>query len=114
MMSSIRRLLVILAVMSFALFSLLVSGATGIFHWNDDPDLPSFSKGGGEAEEIDKEEYMTRRAEAIAQKRGISKDAPFDPQARPTALRQMELQEKSVVSMPKSHARDSLLAPWIP
>jgi len=100
--------------MSFALFSLLVSGATGIFHWNDDPDLPSFSKGGGEAEEMDKEDYMTRRAEAIAQKRGISEGAYFDPQARPVAVRQMELQQERVAKMPRSLAKDALLAPWTP
>src|SRR5258705_11986803 len=106
-----RRLLFPVAVMTFALLTLLVSGAT--FHfWSDDPDLPSFGKGG--EMEIDKEEYMTRRAEATAQKRGISDGARFDPQARPAALRQMEIQEHHVANMPQSLAKDALLAPWIP
>src|SRR5882724_3546465 len=100
-----RRLLFPVAVMTFALLTLIASGA-GFHFWSDDADLPSFAKGG--EMEIDKEEYLTRRAEAISQKRGISKDAPFDPQARPAAVREMELQEQRVAGLPKSHARDSL------
>ena len=94
------------------MLTLLVSGATNFHFWSDDADLPSFGKGG--EVEIDKEEYMMRRAEGIAQKRGISKDAPFDPQARPAAVRQMEVQEERVAKMPKSLAKDALLAPWTP
>ncbi len=113
MTSSKRRLLIPLAVMTFALLTLLVSGASFQF-WNNDPDLPSFGKGGGEENELNKEDYMMRRAEGIAQKRGINKDTPFDPQARPAAVQQMELQENHVANMPKSHVKDALLAPWIP
>ncbi len=56
---------------------------------------------------------MRRRAEGIALKRGISKDAPFDPQARPAALREMELQEELVARMPQSTI-NGLLEPWTP
>src|SRR5258705_9090289 len=109
---SSRRLFFPVLFMSLFLLTLLASGAINLHFLSDDADLPSFGKGG--EVEVDKEDYMTRRAEAIAQKRGVSKDAPFDPQARPVALGQMEVQEKLVASMPRSHARDSLLAPWVP
>ena len=108
---SIRRLLVLFAVMTLAFVTLLASG-TGLRFWSDnDADLPSFGKGG--EIEVDKEEYMMRRAEGIAQKRGISEGARFDPQARPAALREMEIQEHHVANMPRSLAKDALLAPWI-
>ena len=112
MTSSKRRLLFPLAVVTFGLLALLVSGATTFRFFSDDADLPSFAKGG--EMEIDKEDYMIRRAENIAQKRGVHKDAPFDPQARPAAVQEMDLQEKRIAAMPKSHAKDALLAPWIP
>ena len=57
---------------------------------------------------------MRLRAEGIAQKRGISEGASFDPQARPAALGQMDLQEQAIARMPKSLAKDSLLAAWTP
>ena len=78
-----------------------------------DPDLPPDFIGPPNSE-FSKEEFMTRRAEGIALKRGISKDTPFDPQARQEALRQMELQEEFVAGMPQSNLRDGLLAPWTP
>ena len=110
MTPSIRRLLVLFAVMTFALLSLLVTGATDSY-LDDDPDLPPYAVTNGE---LSKEEFMTRRAEAIALKRGISKDTPFDPQARPAAVQEMELQEERVAKMPQSYIKDSLLAAWTP
>src|SRR5436190_15696699 len=109
MTPSTRRLLVPVAVMTFALLTLLASGAVNFHFLSNDADLPSFGKGG--EIEVDKEEYMMRRAEATAQKRGISDGARFDPQARPAALRQMEIQEHHVANMPQSLAKDALLAP---
>ncbi len=112
MTSSTRRLLVVLAAITFALLSLLVSGATDFFDSGEDPDLPPLMK--GRAGGFDKEEFMRQRAEGIALKRGISKDTPFDPMARTAALQEMELQEQRVAKMPRSEGKDSLLAPWIP
>jgi photosystem II stability/assembly factor-like uncharacterized protein len=97
--------------MTFALLTLLVTGATNFPNWGDDPDLPPYAVTNGE---FSKEDFMTRRAEGIAMKRGISKDTPFDPQARQAALRQMELEEERVAKMPQSNVKDSLLAPWTP
>ena len=79
----------------------------------EDPDLPPDFIGPPNRD-FSKEEFMIERAEGIALKRGISKDTPFDPQARPAALRQMEQQEERVARMPQSPMRDALLAAWIP
>ena len=54
---------------------------------NDDPDRGPFETG------MSEEEYLLKRAEAIAEKRGIEKDKPFDPQLRIDAIQQMERQE---------------------
>jgi Peptidase family C25 len=75
---------------------------------DDDPDLPPYFV------TTSKEEYMMRRAEGAALKRGISNDTPFDPQARLGAIRQMELAEERVRSLPHSAIKDSLLAAWTP
>ena len=95
-------------------FTPAAGGAPGMFQafWDDDPDLPPRFVPPRNTE-FSKEEFMTRRAEGIALKRGIGKDTPFDPQARPAALRQMELQEEFVASMPQSNLKDALLAPWV-
>ena len=111
MTSSKRRLLFPVALIAFALFALVVSGAINLHFLTDDADLPS---GKVVKLEVDKEDFMTRRGEYIAQKRGIHKDVPFDPQARPEAVQRMDVQQKQVANMPSSFAKDSLLAPWIP
>ena len=58
----------------------------------DDPDLPPASVGLPDTD-FSKEDFMLRRAEGIALKRGISRDAQFDPQIRQEAILQMERQE---------------------
>jgi hypothetical protein len=109
MKRSIRHLIIGFAVMTFALLSLLVTGATDSY-LNDDPDLPPYTVTDGQ---FSKEEFMTRRAEGISQKRGISEGTAFDPQARPEALIEMAQQEERVSKMPKTHATEALLAPWV-
>src|SRR6185295_9005434 len=64
--------------------------------------------------ELSKEEFMEHRAEGIALKRGISKDSVVDPQARQQAIAEMDRQEQLISKLPNSHAKDALLAPWIP
>ena len=59
---------------------------------NTDPDLPNFSSG------IDKEQFMIRRAEALAEKRGIEIGKPFDPINRINAINLMESQIRKVNS----------------
>ena len=59
---------------------------------DDDPDLPPGFVGPPNSG-FSKEDFMLRRAEGIALKRGISKDRPFDPRFRQAAIAQMERQE---------------------
>lgn len=54
----------------------------------DEPDLPDFA-----SYKVNKEEFMTQRAEQLSMYRGIHKDVPFNPQERFDAIAQMERQE---------------------
>lgn len=55
-----------------------------------DPDMPEFLETNPE---ISKEEYMLRRAENIGMLRGVTKDQPFDPALRLSAISKMQEQE---------------------
>lgn len=72
-----------------------------------EPDMPAFAR-----HNMSKEEFMLKRAEGIALKRGISKDQPFDPSLRPLAIKQMEKQEELVTRRPESQTKESLLMTW--
>jgi len=109
MTSYLRALLILLAVMAFAVLTLL--GSVAAPYWGDDPDLPPFAVTDAT---FNKEDFFRRRAEGVALKRGISPDVEFDRMARPEALRQMELEEERVAKMPHSNVKNALLAPWIP
>ena len=61
---------------------------------DEEPDLPPFVP-----PNFNKEEFMTRRAEYIAQRRGVSDDAPFDPKARTAAIAEMEKQQRDIVGV---------------
>ncbi len=74
----------------------------------DEPDLPDFARF-----KVNKEEFMTRRAEFIAELRGITKDAPVDPKLRIGAIAEMEKQETLRAAMPDSDIKDGLLTPWM-
>ncbi len=52
-----------------------------------DPDLPDDAKG------INKEDYIRRREDHTALRRGLERGRPFDPLARSRAIRQMQIQE---------------------
>lgn len=58
----------------------------------DLPNIPDFA-----AHKLDKEDFMRRRAEALAAYRGIHKDKPFDPKDRFEAIEKME-QQKAALS----------------
>lgn len=60
-----------------------------------DPDMPEFR-----GNTMTKEEFMIRRSEAIAMKRGILKDVPFNPADRIAAIRKMEEQERMLLLTP--------------
>src|SRR5258706_9504681 len=54
-----------------------------------DADLGKWGKN------IDREEYLRRRDEYVARKRGIEPGRPFDPEMRNRAIQQMDRQEKN-------------------
>lgn len=100
---------VVLAVTFWSPFSNIVADKD-MPDYGDEPDIPGFLL---EAKsKFSKEEFMMKRAEGIALKRGISKDQPFDRKARQAAIREMELQEAGIAQMPESGKKDSLLAAW--
>ncbi len=66
-----------------------VSATIADFFGGGEPDLPDFAK-----YKVDKEDFMTRRAEGIAMLRGLSKDEPVDPHLRIEGIRKMEEQER--------------------
>ncbi len=69
---------------------------------DDDPDMPSFS-----ANNMSKEEFLTRRANAIAMRRGIDTVKPFNPQFRINAILQMQEQQRAQALRP-----NGTLAVW--
>lgn len=71
-----------------------------------DPDLGPFETS------MSREEFMAKRADEIAFKRGVEKDKPFDPQKRIAALKQLERQEIERIHMADSPIRNSVLAAW--
>ncbi len=74
-----------------------------------DPDMGRFrnEKGG-----MSREEFMLRRAEGVAMKRGIIEGQPFDPGLRPAAIFELDRQEELRATLPESQAKNSLLATW--
>lgn len=59
----------------------------------EDPDMPSSF-----GNTTNKEDFMLRRAEYIAMRRGIEIDKPFDPMNRINAIHQMELQRRNLIN----------------
>ncbi|MBK7394309.1 MAG: carboxypeptidase regulatory-like domain-containing protein [Chloracidobacterium sp.] len=66
------------------------AGIEKIFR-GDEPDLPDFAR-----EDVDKEDFMLRRAQQLSMYRGIQEGVPFDPQDRIEAIAQMERQQEAL------------------
>lgn len=64
---------------------------TRFFPGDGEPDIPDFAR-----YKVNKEEFMTRRAENLAMYRGVHKDRPFDPRARFDAITKMEQQKEEL------------------
>ncbi len=62
--------------------------------------------------EISEEEFLLKRSESIAQKRGVEKNKPFDPWKRIAAIRQLEQQETRRLDLSDSRYKNDLLAAW--
>ncbi len=71
-----------------------------------DPDMGPFDPG------MSREEFMSKRSDAIALKRGVEKDKPFNPQLRVDAVKQLEQQEQKRSRMPASPAKTAVVAAW--
>lgn len=80
---------------------------------SDEPDLPAFLD--EEAGDFNKEEFMMRRGEAIALRRGIFEGMPFTPALRPQAIEKMEAQESRIAKLKgEGIFANSLQAAWTP
>jgi hypothetical protein len=77
------------------LILLLLAGQPGFSQ--GDPDIPDFAR-----YKTNKEEFMQRRAEGVALKRGVEPGKPFDPAKRIEAVRLMELQKAQRRNSPNS------------
>jgi hypothetical protein len=90
--------LLVLATLTLILFpSIITKAGLDLLLFGGEPDLPDFAK-----HKINKEEFMTRRAEQLSMYRGIHEGVLFNPQDRFDAIQQMERQEADL-------ARNSLV-----
>ena len=76
----------------------------------NDPDLPRFAKPVNT--QFSKEDFMTRRAEAAAMKRGLHADKRVNPRDRQAAIQQMEQQQRSIATAPTSAAQVAMTTAW--
>lgn len=65
-------------------------------------------------DQISKEEFLQKRDEATAIRRGVNNGRAPEPGARATALKAMEMQEQEVLRKPASAEKNALLASWMP
>ena len=75
-----------------------------------DPDIPRRAK--PVQTDFSKEEFMTRRAEGAALRRGIDKDSTADPKQRIAAISVMQAQQAAIAAMPPSLRRNVLTTAW--
>ena len=68
-----------------------------------EPDVPGFAEF-----KVNKEDYMSRRAENLGMYRGVHKDEPFDPQLRVKAVKELEEKQSELL---RSGAPQ---AAWVP
>ena len=91
---------------AFLIFFLLLTQISfGQRQREEDPDMPAFTQ-----TNLSKEQFMRLRSEAIAERRGVEKNKPFNPALRTEAIRQMEEQRRSIASRPNSAGTSSLAA----
>jgi len=75
-----------------------------------EPDMPALLKDA--KDQISKEEFLQRRDEAWAIRRGINNGKAPEPGARNMAIETMERQEQDIARKPESPERNRLLAAW--
>jgi photosystem II stability/assembly factor-like uncharacterized protein len=102
--------LIIGVLVGVGIFTLQTNAGWDFTLFGEDPDMPGFLQKA--KKEFTKEEFMTKRSEAIAEKRGVEKDKPFDPQNRVKAIRKMEQQETERTGNPDSLENRTIQAAW--
>lgn len=75
-----------------------------------DADIPAILKDA--KDQISKEEFLQKRDEAWAIRRGVNNGTAPEPGARETAVKVLERQEQDVARMPSSPEKNRLLASW--
>ncbi len=105
---------------------LLVAGAAFLFWSPLSSSLAQFASPYGEREpdipemlanakaSITKEEFLQKRFEGAALRRGLNNDFEVDRTARPKAIAEMDRQVADLASRPVSPERDEMLAAWQP
>src|SRR5688572_26384532 len=96
---AMKKWLVVVCVLALAAVVLSaspsISEAARSYFQDDDPDVPRTWKN-----VMSKEEYMLKRSEHIALLRGLGTGLPFDPVLRMQAIRQLEEQQKRLLTAP--------------
>ena len=75
-----------------------------------EPDIPAMLQNAKNS--MPKEEFLEKRANAFAIKRGLNNDLPVNPQDRVKAVTEMEKQQDSLTKRPQSPEKNRLLASW--
>lgn len=75
-----------------------------------EPDIPAMLKNA--KERVNKETFLTERAEYFGMLRGLSEDNPVDPQLRQDALKTMDAQAAVISSQPNSETKNFLSSSW--
>lgn len=112
----ITAALIAVVTLTFAFWTPLYKAVaeTAIPYLAGDPDMPESLMTGMKRVKgsMTKEEFMIKRAEAVALRRGIHKDVPFDPSLRPLAIEKMERQES--FRNKKFGSDNAIVAAWTP
>ena len=84
--------------------------ATPVRAQENDPDVPAFAKPTNTL--FVKEDFMNRRAQGAALKRGLHPDKPVNPRMRQNAIVVMETQQRNVALRAASSGQVELTAAW--
>ncbi|HMT07722.1 MAG TPA: VCBS repeat-containing protein [Pyrinomonadaceae bacterium] len=108
----IGAFLVSIAIIGLFLWSPLGAVLAGMdaSFFEKEADIPAMLKNAKES--ISKEEFLQKRDESYAQRRGVNNDKIPEPGARAGAVQTMDRQQQDVARMPDSPDKNRLLAAW--
>lgn len=103
-------ILVVGTIIFFAIpFSNVVANIDETF-FDKDPDIPAILK--DSKDQVSKEEFLSKRDEAWAMRRGVNNGKIPEPGARSEAVAEMDRQAQDIARMPASPEKNRLLAGW--